>query len=112
MNPSSPMKTIPCLLIFLSCPAFATETPSPPQAITSLKEIAESHKLPGGTLTALAEKILYKKTPQGDLYLYLLRPPGNSGAPCPPSWIFTADPGPAAAWTCSSPRPPGSGITG
>ena len=41
---------------------------------TSLVNIKESYKLTGLNLMNLAEKILYKKTPQQDMYLYLLRP--------------------------------------
>jgi acetyl esterase/lipase len=43
-------------------------------SVTSLSGVKESYKLSGKNLTALAEKILYKKTPQEDMYLYLLRP--------------------------------------
>jgi acetyl esterase/lipase len=46
-------------------------------SVTSLEHIKESYKLTGKNLTALAEKFLYKKTSQGDLYLYLLRPEGK-----------------------------------
>jgi acetyl esterase/lipase len=40
----------------------------------SLSNVTESYKLTGRNLAALAEKILYKKTPQEDMYMYLLRP--------------------------------------
>jgi hypothetical protein len=43
-------------------------------SVTSLVKLKESYKLSGKNLIALAEKILYKKTPQGDMYMYLLRP--------------------------------------
>lgn len=46
--------------------------------VTSLENVRESYKLSGKNLVELAVKILYKKTPQGDLYMYLLRPAGNS----------------------------------
>ncbi len=42
--------------------------------VASLDNFQESYKLPGKNLVALAEKLLYKKTPQEDMYLYLLRP--------------------------------------
>jgi|GEM_PF-126883 len=42
--------------------------------VASLDYVIESYKLSGRSLTALAEKILYKKTPQENMYLYLLRP--------------------------------------
>lgn len=45
-----------------------------PDSVTSLEKVKESYKLSGETLAALAEKIRYKKTPQEDMYLYLLRP--------------------------------------
>jgi acetyl esterase len=43
-------------------------------SVTSLNKVQESYKLSGKNLAALAEKMLYKKTPQEDMYLYLLRP--------------------------------------
>ncbi len=43
-------------------------------SVTSLAQVHESYKLSGKNLMALSEKILYKKTPQGDMYMYLLRP--------------------------------------
>jgi acetyl esterase len=43
-------------------------------SVTSLAQVRESYKLSGKNLMALSEKILYKKTPQGDMYMYLLRP--------------------------------------
>jgi acetyl esterase len=48
---------------------------------TSLDHVKVSYKLSGANLMALAEKILYKKTPQGDMYMYLLRPVGGSKEP-------------------------------
>jgi acetyl esterase len=42
-----------------------------------------SYTLPGERLVTLAEKILYKKTPQEDLYLYLLPPAGKHKKPLP-----------------------------
>ncbi len=85
------MKRIACLLILgsLTAPAETRQTipisESQPEmpAVGSLDGVVESYKLPGKTLTALAEKILYKKTPQGDLYLYLLRPLNKSDKPLP-----------------------------
>ncbi|MDD2799243.1 MAG: alpha/beta hydrolase [Bacteroidales bacterium] len=43
-------------------------------SITTLANIKESYKIDGKKLVALSEKILYKKTAQVDLYMYLLRP--------------------------------------
>lgn len=48
--------------------AFSQELPNSP----ALPQI--SYQLQGEQLTASAEKLLYKSTPQGDLYFYLLRP--------------------------------------
>lgn len=47
-------------------------------SVTSLDNVMESYKLSGKNLTALAEKILYKKTTQEGMYLYLLRPAGKT----------------------------------
>lgn len=81
------MKTLCFLMILSGCSALIAETQSPPNPetplITSLDGVVESYKLPGKTLTAMAEKILYKKTPQGDLYFYLLRPLNKSDKPLP-----------------------------
>ncbi|MGC1391840.1 MAG: alpha/beta hydrolase [Bacteroidales bacterium] len=58
-------------------------------SVISLINVKESYKLSGSNLTALAEKILYKKTPQGDLYMYLLRPDGKLKKPVPAIVYFT-----------------------
>lgn len=58
-------------------------------SLTSLKKIEVSYLLPGEQLSALAEKILYKKTPQEDLYLYLLRPKGKTKRSLPAIVYFT-----------------------
>ena len=58
-------------------------------SVTSLDNVKESYKLSGANLIALAEKILYKKTPQGDMYMYLLRPIGKSKKPLPAIVYFT-----------------------
>lgn len=55
-------------------PKSEAESPS----LASLDGVTQSYRLSGKNLVDLAEKILYKKTPQGDLYMYLLRPPGKS----------------------------------
>lgn len=51
--------------------------------------IYESYKLSGVDLKLLSEKILYKKTPQVDLYLYLLRPISTSKKPLSAVIYFT-----------------------
>jgi acetyl esterase/lipase len=57
--------------------------------LTSLDHVRDSYKLSGKILTALAEKILYKKTPQEDMYLYLLRPMGKKKQDLPAIVYFT-----------------------
>jgi len=58
-------------------------------SITLLNDVVESYKLSGRNLAAIAEKVLYKKTPQEDLYLYLLRPKNSSGKALPAIVYFT-----------------------
>jgi len=58
-------------------------------SVTSLAGVRESYKLSGLNLKALAEKILYKKTPQEDMYLYLLRPESKTDQPLPAIVYFT-----------------------
>lgn len=50
---------------------------------------AKSYLLPGTELVAAAEKILYKKTPQEDMYLYLLKPAGRTKKALPAIIYFT-----------------------
>lgn len=57
--------------------------------VTSLAGVQESYKLSGKNLTALAEKILYKKTTQEDMYLYLLRPDEKKEKALPAIVYFT-----------------------
>lgn len=64
-------------LLLISCGIVTAQTVTSAQScdsVTSLTSVKESYKLSGRNLVALSEKILYKKTPQTDLYLYLLRP--------------------------------------
>ncbi|HZL09127.1 MAG TPA: alpha/beta hydrolase [Prolixibacteraceae bacterium] len=60
-----------------------------PDSATSLSAVKESYKLTGHNLAALAEKIQYKKTPQEDMYLYLLRPLKKSDEALPAIVYFT-----------------------
>jgi acetyl esterase len=60
-----------------------------PDSATSLSTVKESYKLSGKHLAALAEKVLYKRTPQEDMYLYILRPQTNSGNDLPAIVYFT-----------------------
>jgi len=50
---------------------------------------AVSYTLPGKELMLLSAKILYKKTPQEDMYLYLLRPEGKTEKALPVIIYFT-----------------------
>jgi len=63
--------------------------PEKQDSVTSLENVQESYKLSGRNLAALAEKILYKKTPQEDMYLYLLRPMGKTEKALPAIVYFT-----------------------
>ncbi|HEY3372986.1 MAG TPA: alpha/beta hydrolase [Prolixibacteraceae bacterium] len=58
-------------------------------SVSSLANVQDSYKLSGKTLAALAEKILYKNTPQEAMYLYLLRPMGNAKKALPAIVYFT-----------------------
>lgn len=64
-------------------------SPEKPDSATSLSAVKESYKLSGQHLAVLAEKVLYKKTPQEDMYLYVLRPLGKSGKALPAIVYFT-----------------------
>jgi len=50
---------------------------------------AVTYTLEGTQLMALSEKYLYKKTPQENMYLYLLRPAGKHTTPLPAIIYFT-----------------------
>lgn len=60
-----------------------------PDSVTSLENVKWSYKLSGENLAALAEKVLYKKTSQADLYLYILRPSGKHKKSLPAIVYFT-----------------------
>lgn len=83
------------LYIFLLIAIPATMTGAIPgikakqDSVISLNNVEESYLLPGKQLAALAEKILYKKTPQEDMYLYLLRPKGKTRKSLPAIIYFT-----------------------
>ena len=55
----------------------------------SATDPAKNHLNPRGDLLAASEKILYKKTPQEDLYGYLLRPAGSSQKALPAILYFS-----------------------
>ncbi len=69
-----------CNLVLIQKPLLAQQKPVLP---------AVSYTLPGIQLMAIAEKILYKKTPQEDMYLYLLRPAGKHKKKLPAIVYFT-----------------------
>jgi len=58
-------------------------------SVTSLKGLKVSYTLSNKNLINLAEKILYKKTHQEDMYLYLLRPDTKSKKALPAIVYFT-----------------------
>lgn len=79
------------LLIFISGTLQAKNynTPVKSDSVTSLANVRESYKLSGTNLAALAEKVLYKKTPQEDMYLYILRPITKTKKALPAIVYFT-----------------------
>ena len=86
------------ILLVISGNLFARETDSRTlsipsgqkrDSVTSLKGVKVSYTLSNKNLVNLAEKILYKKTPQEDMYLYLLRPDTKSRKPLPAIVYFT-----------------------
>jgi acetyl esterase/lipase/predicted enzyme related to lactoylglutathione lyase len=66
-----------------------TISPEKTDSATSLSTVKESYKLSGHHLAALAEKVLYKKTPQEDMYLYILRPEVETKKALPAIVYFT-----------------------
>jgi len=63
--------------------------PEKQDSATSLSTVRESYKLSGKHLAMLAEKIMYKRTPQEDMYLYILRPQTKSETALPAIVYFT-----------------------
>ena len=85
-------KVLVVLLICLNSAFFSAAEPFSivkSDSVTSLSQVKESYKLSGHHLAALAEKVLYKKTPQEDLSLYILRPQVKSGKALPAIVYFT-----------------------
>lgn len=75
--------------------------------VVRLENVQETFLLSGEVLVSFADKIPYKKTPQADLYLYLLRPTSRTKKALPAIVYFTgggwekgdvADQIPNAAW--------------
>jgi acetyl esterase/lipase len=87
------MKRLLYILILISIPVAMTGADAgrktKQEPVTSLQQVEESYLLPGTQLASLSEKILYKKTPQEDLYLYLLRPKGKEKRKLPAIVYFT-----------------------
>jgi len=87
------MKNLLILLILLvSGFSFGSDFKSksikqPQQQPTKIPAVC--YTLPGKELMLLSEKILYKKTPQEDMYLYLLRPEGKAKKALPAIIYFT-----------------------
>jgi len=86
------MKQLLFILLILFSGTVCARTPflsEKQDSATSLSTVKESYKLSGHHLAALAEKVLYKKTPQEDMYLYVLRPQAKSGKALPAIVYFT-----------------------
>ena len=86
------MKKIIYLIFFLisgSIHAQSNHSTESTDSVTSLDNLRESYKLSGKNLANLAQKILYKKTPQEDMYLYLLRPAKKTKKALPAIVYFT-----------------------
>ena len=86
------MKQIIYLIFFLISGSIHAQSNHPKESedsVTSLGNIQNSYKLSGRNLVLLAEKILYKKTPQEDMYLYLLRPAKKTKKALPAIVYFT-----------------------
>jgi acetyl esterase/lipase/predicted enzyme related to lactoylglutathione lyase len=77
------------ILFYGTIKAGAQFSPAKPDSATTLSQVKESYKLSGTHLAALSWKVLYKETPQEDLYLYILRPQVKTGTPLPAIVYFT-----------------------
>jgi len=77
-----------CITVAVALLYSATHLAAADDPESSAKDSA-TYLLPDNTLLGMAEKILYKKTPQEDMYLYLLWPNGKSPKPLPAIVYFT-----------------------
>jgi len=80
---------LPSAEMKISSKLFPEQESTVKDTVNSLAGVKESYKLFGKNLTALAEKILSKKTPQEDMYLYHLRPDGKREKALPAIVYFT-----------------------
>ena len=62
------------LLLFLLMLPISLHCELPSDSVALLMKTNESYKIPGQQLVAISKKMLYKKTVQTDLYIYILRP--------------------------------------
>ena len=86
------MKQLLFILLILFSGTLSATTPFLPEksgSATLLSSVKESYKLSGYHLAALARKVLYKETPQEDLYLYILHPQIKSETALPAIVYFT-----------------------
>lgn len=87
------MKYLIYSLIFISFSVYGQQSRTictqNKDSIISLLNVNESYKLSGKKLESLAEKILYKQTLQGELYMYLLRPVSYCKKPLPAIVYFS-----------------------
>ena len=89
-----PILYILFLLVVKVSFGFTANNKSEPNLINQVQQPVSkspkiSYTLPGKELMLLAEKILYKKTPQEDMYLYLLRPEVKTKKSLPAIIYFT-----------------------
>ncbi|MDP3432742.1 MAG: hypothetical protein Q8T04_07240 [Bacteroidota bacterium] len=86
------MKELFFFILIIISGNLSAQTPFSSEKIdsaTSLSTVQDSYKLSGKNLAALAEKILYKTTPQEEMYLYILRPLGKKKKALPAIVYFT-----------------------
>ena len=77
------------LILIFSALIYETISGQKKDTVVSLKKIKNSYLLSGENLVALAGKYLYKKTPQEDMYLYVLNPLKKSKKLLPAIVYFT-----------------------
>ncbi|MEI7911730.1 MAG: alpha/beta hydrolase [Verrucomicrobiota bacterium] len=80
------VRTILCLLGIANLSALAQQTTV---AVADKKQAEVSYLTPAAELLALAERVPYKKTPQEELFVYILRPAAKADKPLPVIVYFT-----------------------